>query len=139
MSRATGAVRHIVFCRFRADVTQASRLAFFKQIRRLIEVPGIVFTNFQCGPNDSPEGLGVNFGDSFMMDFESRDAFFAYLAHPAHQAIGACLLEALEGGTQGLLAFDIDLEIYEKPSGKTRPVLHQHRHARAPGATQSYD
>lgn len=139
MSRLTGPVRHIVFCRFRADVTPACRLAFFEQIRRLTEVPGIAFTNFQYGPNVSPEGFGMNFGDGFMMDFESRDTCFAYLAHPTHQAIGARLLEALDGGTQGLLVFDIDLETYEKPSGKTRPVLRQHRDARTSGAAQPHD
>jgi hypothetical protein len=139
MSRPTGAVRHMVFCRFRADVTPTRRLAFFEQIRRLTEVPGIAFTNFQCGPNVSPEGYGMNFADGFMMDFESRAACFAYLAHPTHQAIGARLLEALDGGAQGLLVFDIDLETYEKPSGKTRPVLHQYRHAGASGAAQSHD
>jgi len=134
-----GPVRHIVLCRFRSDVPPASRLAFFEQIRRLTEVPGIAFTHFQCGPNVSPEGFGMNLSDGFVMDFASRDDWFAYLAHPTHQAIGARLLEALEGGTQGLLVFDIDLDTHEKSSGKTPPVLHQHRDLRPSGAAQSHD
>ncbi|WP_408515104.1 Dabb family protein [Paraburkholderia sediminicola] len=139
MVRSGGPVRHMVFCRFRNEVTPARRLAFFEQIRRLTEVPGIAFTNFQSGPNVSPEGYGMTFSDGFMMDFASRDDCFAYLAHPTHQAIGARLLEALEDGAQGLLVFDIDLETHEKPSRKTQPVLHQYRNAGPSGATQSHD
>ena len=82
MTSSKGPVRHIVLCRFRSEVAASSRLAFFEQIRRLAEIPGIAFTNFQCGPNVSPEGYGLDFADGFMMDFESRDACFAYLAHP---------------------------------------------------------
>lgn len=139
MARSGGPVRHMVFCRFRSEVTPACRLAFFEQIRGLTELPGIAFANFQCGPNVSPEGYGMTFADGFMMDFASRDDCFSYLAHPTHQAIGARLLEALEDGAQGLLVFDIDLESHEKPSGETRPVLHQYRDPRSSGATQSHD
>jgi hypothetical protein len=129
----------MVFCRFRPEVTAASRLVFFEQIRRLTEVPGICFTNFQSGPNVSPEGFGMTFSDGFMMDFASRDDCFAYLAHPTHRAIGARLLDVLEGGAQGLLVFDIELDTHENPTEKTRPVLHQHRDARPSGAARSHD
>ncbi|WP_175982969.1 Dabb family protein [Caballeronia zhejiangensis] len=139
MTNSKGPVRHIVLCRFRNEVVASSRLAFFEQIRRLAEIPSIAFTNFQCGPNVSPEGYGMDFGDGFMMDFESRDACFAYLAHPTHRAIGARLIEALEGGVQGLLVFDITLDNHEKSEGKTRPVLHKHRDARSSRAAQPHD
>jgi hypothetical protein len=129
----------VVFCRFHNEVTPARRPAFFEQIRRLTEVPGIAFTSFQRGPNVSPEGYGMRFSDGFMTDFASRDDCFAYLAHPTHQAIGARLPEALEDGSRGLLVFDIDLETHEKPSGKSRPVLHQYRNTGPSGATQSHD
>lgn len=139
MTRSGGPVRHIVFCRFRHEVSAASRFVFFEQIRRLTEIPGICFSNFQSGPNVSPEGYGMSFSDGFMMDFASLNDCFAYLAHPTHQAIGARLLEALEGGAQGLLVFDIDLDTHEKPPAKTRPVLNQHRHAGPSGAARSHD
>ncbi|WP_176380154.1 Dabb family protein [Paraburkholderia youngii] len=102
-------------------------------------MPGIRFGNFQYGPNVSPEGYGRDFGGAFMMDFASRDDCFAYLAHPTHRAIGARLLDALEGGTQGLLVIDIELDSYEKSSRKTRPLLNQHGHARASRADQPHD
>lgn len=139
MTHSKGPVRHIVLCRFRSEVTASSRLAFFKQIRRLAEIPDIAFTNFQCGPNLSPEGYGLSLADGFMMDFESRDACFTYLAHPTHRAIVARLIEALEGGIHGLLVFDINLDNHEKPERKTRPVLHQHRNARSPRTAQPHD
>jgi hypothetical protein len=129
----------MVFCRFRQQVTAASRLVFFEQIRRLTELPGICFTHFQSGPNASPEGYGMTFSDGFMMNFASRDDCFAYLAHPTHQSIGARLLDALEGGAQGLPVFDPELETQEKLTGKTRPVLHQYRNVGSSGATQSHD
>ncbi|WP_250516252.1 Dabb family protein [Caballeronia sp. INDeC2] len=132
-------MRHIVLCRFRNDVAASKRLVFFEQIRRLTEIPGIAFANFQCGGNISPEGFGMDFADGFMMDFESRDACFAYLAHPTHRAIGERLIEALEGGVRGLLVFDITLDNHEKPEGKTRPVLHQHRDARPSRSAEHYD
>src|SRR6266702_1971340 len=131
MTPSKGPVRHIVLCRFRSAVAAPSRLAFVEQIRRLVEIPEIAFTNFQCRPNLSPEGYGLNLADGYMMDFESRDECFNYLAHPTHRAIVARLIEALEGGVHGLLVFDINLENHEKPERKTRLVLHQHRNARS--------
>ena len=136
MNSSKGPVRHIVLCRFRSEVAASSRLAFFEQIRRFAEIPGIVFTNFECGFNISSEGYGLSFADGFMMDFASRDECITYLAHPTHRAIGARLIEALEGGVHGLLVFDINLDNHEKPEGKTRPVLHQHRDARSSRTAQ---
>jgi hypothetical protein len=129
----------MVLCKFRSDVTPERRAAFFEQIRRLTEVSGIEFTNFQRGPNVSPEGYAMGFADGFTMDFASRNACFSYLAHPTHRAIGERLIEALDGGVQGLMVFDIDLEIYENPARKTRPVLDQHRDSRTSRAAQPYD
>ncbi|MBC8642282.1 Dabb family protein [Caballeronia sp. EK] len=139
MSHSNAPVRHIVLCRFRSDVAAASRLVFFEQIGRLAEIPGIAFTNFQCGANVSPEGFGMDFADGFMMDFASRAACFAYLAHPTHRAIGERLIEALEGGAHGLLVFDITLDNHEKPAGKTRSVLRQHRDARPSRTAEHHD
>lgn len=139
MSQSMQPVRHMVLCKFSRDVTPERRAAFFEQIRRLTEVPGIEFSNFQGGPNVSPEGYAMGFADGFMMDFASRNACFSYLAHPTHHAIGERLIEALDGGVQGLMVFDIDLEIYENPARKTRPVLDQHRDPRASRTAQQYD
>ncbi|WP_075643341.1 Dabb family protein [Caballeronia sordidicola] len=139
MIPSKGPVRHIVLCRFRSEVAAPSRLAFFEQIRRLAEIPEIAFTNFQCGPNISPEGYGLDLADGFMMDFDSRDECFVYLAHPTHRAIVARLIEALEGGVHGLLVFDITLDSHEKPERKTRPVLHQHGNARSSRTAQPHD
>ncbi len=58
-------------------------------------------------PNISPEGLGQGFRDGFMMDFRDEAARDAYLIHPEHQAAGAKLVAALEGGIGGLIVFDI--------------------------------
>ncbi|CAG9271444.1 Dabb family protein [Paraburkholderia unamae] len=130
-------VRHMELCRFRDEVTPECRRAFFEQIRRLAELPGIAFSNFHSGLNASPEGLAAAFDDGFMMDFASWDACFAYLAHPTRQAISARLIEALQGGRAGLLVFDMNLEPHEKPARNTRALLNQHRDARSSGAADS--
>ena len=59
------------------------------------------------GPNVSPEGLHQGFADGFTMNFPDVAARDAYLADAAHQAAGARLVAALEGGLAGLLVFDI--------------------------------
>jgi hypothetical protein len=40
--------------------------------------------------------------------FDSPQALAAYQAHPAHQALGAKLVQAALGGLQGLLVFDLE-------------------------------
>jgi hypothetical protein len=139
MSSLMRPVRHTVLCKFRSDVALQNRISFFEQIRRLNEIPGIAFTNFQSGANVSPEGHAKGFTDAFAMDFESREACFAYLAHPTHQAIGERLIEALDGGANGLIVFDMDLDAYENATRKAGPVLDKHRNPRPSRAARAYD
>ncbi|WP_348641911.1 hypothetical protein [Mesorhizobium sp. B2-5-4] len=43
------------------------------------------------------------------MDFRDAAARDAYLVHEAHQRAGARLIATLEGGTDALMVFDLDL------------------------------
>ena len=44
------------------------------------------------------------------MEFADAAARDRYLPHPAHQVAGSRLVAALEGGTDGLIVFDIKVE-----------------------------
>jgi hypothetical protein len=98
-------IRHIVLVRFRPAVTAAEKASIYAELESLRElVPGFLGASY--GPNVSPEGLGKGYVDGFTMDFSDEAARDAYLVHPAHQAAGARLVAALDGGIEGLVVFD---------------------------------
>jgi hypothetical protein len=102
------AIRHIVLCKFRADVSAAERDAIFGELAALRgHLPGIVAMSF--GANVSPEGLGQGFAHGFTIDFADAAARDAYLVDPAHGRAGARLVAALDGGISGLVVFDIEV------------------------------
>ena len=101
-------IRHIVFARFPADTRSEAIDALFRALDDLRTVlPGML--NFKGGANVSPEGLSRGFTHSFVADFADVAARDAYLVHPAHQAAGAKLVAAAEGGIDGLIVVDIDI------------------------------
>jgi len=98
-------IRHCVLLKFRNDVTRAERDALYASLRALEgRIDGLLRGWY--GANVSPEGLGQGFDEGFIMDFRDAAARDAYLVHPDHQAAGARLVAALEGGTRGLVVFD---------------------------------
>ena len=70
-------------------------------------LPGM--KTFQRGPNISPEGLSRGHTHGFTIDFEDAAARDAYLALPEHEAAGARLVKAAQGGLSGLTVLDFDL------------------------------
>ena len=98
-------IRHIVLVKFRSDVPATERQGIYDQLAALGE--HLTITAMSFGANISPEGLHQGFTDGFTMDFPDAAARDAYLVDPAHQAAGARVLAALEGGLAGLLVFDI--------------------------------
>ena len=101
-------IRHIVLIRFRDDVTAEHREQVYDGLRALVgKIDGLLNATF--GTNVSPEGLSKGFRDGFIMDLRDADARDRYLAHPEHQAAGARLVEAAEGGLEGILPFDIEV------------------------------
>ncbi len=99
-------IRHIVLCKFRADVTDAQRETIFAELTALRgHLPGILAMSF--GASVSPEGLERGFVHGFSIDFADAAARDAYLADEAHGRAGAKLVAALDGGVAGLIVFDI--------------------------------
>jgi len=83
-------IQHIVLFRFRTDLAEGTIPALFADLRGLADrIPGI-----------------NGFSHGFCMTFADEAARNAYLPHPEHQAIVARLLPLLEGGLDGVLAFD---------------------------------
>lgn len=99
-------IRHCVFVRFRADVSQDERSQIYAGLAALKAViPGYLAISY--GRNVSPEGLHQGFEDGFTIDFADDAARDAYLVHPDHKAAGARLVAALNGGREGLIVFDM--------------------------------
>ena len=99
-------IYHVVLVRFRPDVSVVERQAIWDELGALRSiVDGLEMAQF--GQNVSPEGMSRGFDDGFVMAFQDVAARDAYLIHPAHQAAGARLVAALEGGLDGLLVVDI--------------------------------
>lgn len=98
-------VHHVVLFRFRTDLPAGAIEAVFDELRGFRQsIPGI--TGFQGGAYNSAEGLSQGFTHGFSMIFEDESARDAYLPHPLHQAVVAKLLPMLDGGIEGVVAFD---------------------------------
>ncbi|WP_137932908.1 Dabb family protein [Mesorhizobium comanense] len=101
-------IRHCVFVKFRNDVGVGERKAIHADLEALRQVvDGMDAVHFSA--NASPEPFARGFSDGFTIDFRDAATRDAYLAHEAHQRAGARLVAALEGGTDGLMVFDLDI------------------------------
>ncbi|RUU06937.1 Dabb family protein [Mesorhizobium sp. USDA-HM6] len=100
-------IRHCVFARFRDDVLAAERAAIHADLEALRSViDGMGTVNFST--NVSPEPFARGFSHGFTIDFRDAAARDAYLVDEAHQRAGVRLVAALEGGTDGLMVFDLE-------------------------------
>jgi hypothetical protein len=101
-------IRHLVLVRFAAATPPHEIEAIFAELADLgRHLPGL--RAFAGGANVSPENLSKGFSHAFSVDFDDAAARDAYLVHPAHQAAGARLVRATEGGLDGLAVIDFAL------------------------------
>lgn len=101
-------IRHCVWIRFRPEVTPQARRALLGEIRGLVgSLPGLM--SVELGRNAGYEDMDHGFSDGFIATFLDADALARYQADPRHRATGARLVEAAQGGLQGLLVFDLDI------------------------------
>lgn len=85
-------IAHVVLFRPKPGLAAADRAALFDAMRAAHrEIPGI--SRFVAGTrvkNGRPyEALARDFPFFALLEFETAEAFAAYLAHPAHEALGA--------------------------------------------------
>jgi hypothetical protein len=99
---------HCVFFRRKSEVSDKALLALYGEFDHFVNgFDGA--SDFRAGPNESPEGFHRGFRDGFVVGFDSAEARDRYLVDPGHRALGARLIEMIEGGTDGLLVFDMAL------------------------------
>ena len=102
-------IRHCVFIRFKSSVTQQEKDAIFAEISALkSRLSG--FLAAYIGANTSPEiGMDKGYAQGFIVDFDTAASRDAYLADPEHQATGAKIVAASEGGVEGILVYDLEI------------------------------
>lgn len=101
-------IHHCVFIHFRPETTEATKQGLWDELRALVgQVPGL--REVRAGVNARYENLDHGFADGFIAVFDSPQSLAAYQAHPSHQATGAKLVQAAQGGLHGLLVFDLEL------------------------------
>jgi len=101
-------IRHVVLVRFRDDVPPGEVAAIMGGLAELRQhMDGMRL--FAHGANVSPEGLSRGFSHVFTVDFDGAAARDRYLALPEHEAAGARLVRAAEGGLAGLTVLDFAL------------------------------
>jgi hypothetical protein len=98
-------ITHVVLLKIRRDVPQAQIAAVFGALAGLrTKIPGLL--SFSGGAYTSPEGMHKGFTHGFVMTFTDAAARDAYLPHPDHEVVKAMVLKVLDGGVDGVVAFD---------------------------------
>jgi hypothetical protein len=100
-------ITHAVLFKIRADVPEDQIDTVFTELRDLKDkIPGIL--SFEGGSYSSDEGLNKGFTHGFVMTFPDASARDAYLPHPEHEVVKGHVLEVLDGGLDGVVAFDFE-------------------------------
>jgi len=98
-------ITHMVLLRIRTDVPRKQVDAVFAEIAALKgKIPGVL--SFSGGPYSSPEGLNKGFTHGFSMTMQDAVARDGYLTHPEHEQVKQSVLAVLDGGLDGVIAFD---------------------------------
>ena len=96
---------HMVLLRVRKDVPARNVERVFGEIGALqSRIPGIV--TYSWGPYSSPEGMNRGFTHGFCMTFRDAASRDVYLPHPEHEKVKESVLAILDGGLDGVIAFD---------------------------------
>jgi hypothetical protein len=102
-------IRHIVALNFRETTSEPTKRTLYADLAGLRDhIDGI--EDFRSFTNISVEHAVVRgFKDLFWFDFRDITTRDAYLADPAHQAIGQRLTAETTGGIAGIFVMDIAL------------------------------
>lgn len=96
---------HMVLLRLRTDVPKHEVDRVFGELAALrAKIPGLL--SFTGGAYSSPEGLHRGFTHGFCMTFRDAAARDVYLLHAEHENVKKSVLALLDGGLDGVIAFD---------------------------------
>ncbi|MBL8803661.1 MAG: Dabb family protein [Planctomycetes bacterium] len=100
-------IHHVVLLKLRRDITTERVKEVFAQIGSMkAHIPGL--KSYHHGPYSSPEGLNKGFTHGFTMTFDNAASRDTYLWHPEHEKVKAAVLGCLDGGLDGVVAFDFE-------------------------------
>ncbi len=99
-------IRHIVLVRFREEISEHQIEALFAEIKALQpSISGML--GVVSGRSLELEKLEKGFRHGFIVEFDDPAALEAYQNNEDHRRTGARLVEAAEGGLEGILVFDL--------------------------------
>lgn len=100
-------IHHCVWVRFRPEIEAVQRRVLFSEIEALVgRLPGL--REVRVGRNARFEDMDHGFDEGFIAVFDDLRALRTYQEDPAHRATGQRIVAAAQGGTQGLMVFDMD-------------------------------
>lgn len=104
-------IRHCVFIRFKPETSRERIAELFGEIDALKKrLDGVLAVH--VGTNVSPEeGMDKGYSDGFIVDFKNAQSRDSYLADTEHQAVGAKLVEAAVNGADGILVYDLEIQL----------------------------
>jgi len=98
-------ITHVVLLRIKKSAARAEIDRVFAELAGLREkIRGLL--SFSGGAYSSPEGLDKGFTHGFVMTFSDVAARDAYLPHPEHEKVKKIVFDLLDGGLDGVVAFD---------------------------------
>jgi len=98
-------IKHVVLLRFKPEISQSKIDEIFAALAGLKDkIPGLL--DFSGGPYSSDEGLNKGFTHGFVMTFADAASRDVYLPHPDHEVVKNIIFPELDGGLDGVVAFD---------------------------------
>lgn len=101
-------IQHAVYLNTHADLDEAALIETLTTLKALVgQIDG--FQSMHFGPNRDLEGKSPDYPWGFVATFRDTAALQAYASDPRHQALGAQLVAACQGGAAGILVFDLEV------------------------------
>ncbi len=98
-------VKHVVLLKFKSSTGEQKIREIFAALDGLRgKIPGLL--DFSGGAYSSGEGLNKGFTHGFVMTFADATSRDAYLPHPEHEKVKQIIFPHLDGGLDGVVAFD---------------------------------
>ncbi len=98
-------VKHAVLLRIKSTTPKSKVDALFAELKDLCgQIPGLL--DFSGGAYSSSEGLNKGFTHGFVMTFADVASRDGYLPHAKHEVVKEKILAELDGGLDGVVAFD---------------------------------